>query len=299
MLAIAVLYVCFTGTMFLGSFILTRNPYPFFIAGARFFASGVILLALYAARHKRVILQQLPQLMCAPLFKYAFCLYTLSAIGFSWGMQYVDPVKACFVFVLTPFITALQLYYLKGEVLSSKKIVGLMVGFAAVVPIIFESAHGSFQDIPWHMTMLGYGVFGCAVITYSYGWILNQEMHAILHLPSLLVTGIALVIGGGTTLLLYAIACAGDIPVMYVTEGFWWLLLLFAILTAIAYNLYSSLLKRYSATFIAFASFLEPAFGLCYGALFLAQPISTTSCISLAILGCGLYIFYQEELRLQ
>jgi drug/metabolite transporter (DMT)-like permease len=84
-----------------------------------------------------------------------------------------------------------------------------------------------------------------------------------------------------------------------VTDDFWWLLLLFAMLTAVAYNLYSKLLKRYSATFVAFASFLEPAFGLLYAAIFLGQPISTLSFVSLMALGLGLYLFYQEELRLQ
>ncbi|MDP3788654.1 MAG: DMT family transporter [Candidatus Chromulinivorax sp.] len=299
MLAVAFLYLCFTGTMFLGSLILTQNHYPFFVAGCRFFGSGVILLTLYAMRHKKTMISQLPQLLCVPFFKYAFCLYTLSAIGFSWGMQYVDPVKACFVFVLTPFITALLLYFLKSEKLTPKKTVGLMIGFIAVVPILLETAHGPTHDIPWHLAMLGYLAFACAVVTFAYGWILNQEMHKTVHVSSSLITGAALVVGGGVTLFISALTTGRDLMTMHVTDDFWWLLVLFAILTAVAYNLYSTLLKRYSATFVAFASFLEPAFGLLYAAIFLGQPISTISFASLTALGFGLYIFYQEELRLQ
>lgn len=298
MLAVAFLYLCFTGTMFLGSLILTSNHYPFFVAGVRFFGSGVILLSLYTLKHKRTVLKQLPALICVPFFKYAFCLYTLSAIGFSWGMQYVDPVKACFVFVLAPFVTALLLYFLYDENLTRKKIVGLIIGFAAVIPIILEAAHGTFDKTPWHLAMLGYAAFGCAVVTFAYGWILNKEMHKTVHVSSSLITGAALVVGGGVTLLLSCILHGKDLLSMKVTDDFWWLLLLFAMLTAVAYNLYSTLLKRYSATFVAFASFLEPAFGLLYAAMFLGQPISTTSFISLTALGCGLYLFYQEELRL-
>ncbi len=300
MLAVAFLYLCFTGTMFLGSLILTSNHYPFFIGGVRFFGSGLILLSFYFHRHQHAIWKQLPQLMCVPFFKYAFCLYTLSAIGFSWGMQYVDPVKACFVFVLAPFVTALLLYFLRNEKLSYKKIVGLMIGFAAVVPIIFESAHGtSSQNVPWYLAMLGYAAFGCAVITFAYGWILNKEMHKTVHLSSSLITGAALVVGGGATLLFSLLVDGKSLLTMQVTDDFWWLLLLFTMITAVSYNLYSALLKRYSATFVSFASFLEPAFGLLYAATFLGQPISTISFISLAALGCGLYLFYQEELRLQ
>jgi len=298
MFAVAFLYLCFTGTMFLGSLILTTNHYPFFVAGARFFGSGIILLSLYIARHKKLIWQQLPQLLCIPFFQYAFCLYTLSAIGFSWGMQYVDPVKACFVFVLAPFVTALLLYFFYGEHLTRKKVYGLLIGFTAIVPIILESAHGKFHDTPWQLAMLGYVVFGCATIAFAYGWILNQQMHKTVHLPASLITGAALMVGGGTTLLLFIVLQGRLICNMHVTEDFWWLLLLFAILTAVAYNLYSLLLKRYSATFVSFASFLEPAFGLLYASIFLGQPVSLHSLFALMALGFGLYLFYQEELRL-
>ena len=297
--AVAFLYLCFTGTMFLGSLILQANHYPLFVAGVRFFGAGVILLASYYARHKNTIFVQLVSLMCVPFFKYALCLYCLSAIGFSWGMQYVDPVKACFVFVLAPFITALLLYFVKDEKLTSKKTIGLSIGFAAVIPIILQAAHGTSHAAPWHLAMLGYIVFGCAVVAFAYGWILNQEMHKTIHAPSSLITGAALVVGGFTTLILAFAVRMRSTSAMQLTDDFWWLLLLFAILTAVAYNLYSQLLKRYSATFVAFASFLEPAFGLLYASIFLGQAISTISFISLTALGFGLYLFYQEELRIQ
>lgn len=285
--------------MFLGSLILQANHYPLFVAGVRFFGAGVILLGSYYSRHKDLMFGQIRDLLCVPFFKYALCLYCLSAIGFSWGMQYVDPVKACFVFVLAPFITALLLYFVKHETLTYKKTVGLSIGFAAVVPIILQAAHGTTHAAPWHLAMLGYFVFGCAVVAFAYGWILNQEMHQTIHAPSALITGAALVVGGFTTLIFAGLVRMKSAAAMQLTQDFWWLVLMFAILTAVAYNLYSELLKRYSPTFIAFASFLEPAFGLLYASVFLGQTISTVSLVSLTALGFGLYIFYQEELRLQ
>ena len=282
--------------MFLGSLILTKNHFPFFVAGARFFISGCILLTMYYLRHRKTIWTDAPQLLQASFFKYAFCLYTISAIGFAWGMQYVDPVKACFVFVLAPFVTALLLFWCKQEKLSLKKIYGLIIGFLSVIPIILQSDHGHFSNIAWYNAALGYFVFGLAVIFFAYGWILNQEMHRYIHIPSSLITGAALVVGGGTTLVVSSCMYWKNNIQLHVTEDFWWLLLLFAILTAVAYNLYSLLLKEYSATFLAFASFLEPAFGLLYAWIFFGQVISIFSIISLLGLGFGLYIFYQEEL---
>lgn len=297
MLAIIFLYTCFTATMFLGSFILQANHYPFFVAGMRFFGAGVMLLTIHYIQHKQQMLSQMRQLLCWKFLQYALCLYCISAVGFSWSMQYVDPVKACFVFVLAPFVTALLLYLLKNERLSKQKMVGLAIGFCAIIPIILQTAHGPAHHIPWHLATAGYIVFGCAVITFAYGWILNQQLYKIIHAPSLLITGSALVVGGGITLAIATIINQCTQSLMQLTDDFYWLLLLFAIVTAVAYNLYAQLLQRYSATFISFASFLEPACGLMYAATFLGQPISIISICSLCALGLGLYIFYQQELK--
>jgi len=298
-LAVVFLYVCFTGTMFLNSLIMTTNHYPLFVAGVRIFVSGLILLSVYLYKYKspRVVLAQLRQLLCLPFLKYSLCLYTFSSIGFSWGMQYIDPVKACFLFVLAPFITALILYFWYNEMLSKNKIYGLVIGFTAVVPIILESTHGILHTIPWHLSCIGYIIFTCAVVSFAYGWILHKELYGIIHVESLLLTGAAMTCGGGITLLIFMILHGQYLSTMQLTDDFWWLLLLFAILTAFTYNLYSSLLKRYSPTFVSFASFLEPAFGMIYASIFLDHIISTISLIGLVALGCGLYLFYQEELK--
>jgi len=299
MFAVAFLYLCFTATMFLGSLLLTKNHYPLFVAGFRFFASGLMLLSLYFHHHKKIFWHYIPQLHRLDFYKYSFCLYTFSAIGYAWGMQYVDSVKACFVFVLAPFITALLLYVLEGHVLTQKKLYGLLIGFASVSAIILQSDHGvkSSADISYEIA--GYVVFALATIAFAYGWILNKRMHVTVHVPSGLLTGAALFVGGSTTLVFWLCFENKAICSMQVTDDFWWLLLLFAMITGISYNLYSALLKRYSATFVSFASFLEPAFGLVYGAIFLAKPISYLALCSLLGLGSGLYLFYQEELRLQ
>jgi len=298
-LAVAFLYLCFTGTVFLGSLILTQNHYPFFVAGARFFIAGIVLLVPYISKHKSSVWNQLPQLMCVPFFKYSFCLYTLSAIGFSWGIQYVDPVKASFSFVLSPFITALLLYFFYGEKMTMKKKYGLMIGFFAIIPILLDSNHGKVVDVPFHLSMMGYFAFSCAVLSFAYGWILNKELYNTVHLSSTLVTGSGFIFGSSISFIYFFITHGNSMFDMRVTDDFWWLLLLFAILTAVSYNLYSSLLKRYSPTFISFASFLEPAFGLLYASIFLGQSISLLALIALVTLCFGLYIFYQEELRFQ
>jgi len=296
MLAVAFLYLCFTAIMFLNSLIMLTNPYPLFVAGMRILGAGIILLSLYISKHKKSTFYQLKQLFCIPFMKYILFLYVISASGFSYGIQYIDPVKACFIFVLSPFITALMLFLLYDEKLTKVKFFGLTIGFLAVIPIILESNHGNLSQLPWHLSLLGYFIFICAIISFSYGWIVQKELLKVVHISSSLLTSIGLIVGGTIILLIFSASNYHGVTIK-LTETFWWLLLVFNILTAISYNLYSSLLKQYSATFVSFASFLEPAFGMIYAFIFLGNAISRTSLCALVALGFGLYLFYREELN--
>ena len=61
----------------------------------------------------------------------------------------------------------------------------------------------------------------------------------------------------------------------------------------------AGLLKKYSATFMSFTSFLSPLFAALYGWAFFQEIISWHFYVSAVIVFTGLYIFYQDELRKQ
>jgi len=296
MILVALLYICFTGTVFLDSILMATNPYPLLVAGMRVFFAGIALLGVYIMQHKDFKLSQLKRLKTPLFFMYTFCLYTFSIPAFSWTMKYLDPVKTCFLFVLTPFVTALILYVFYNEKLTRKKLYGLTIGFAAVIPIILATSSGQSFDVPMHLSVIAYCVFVVAIIAFSYGWILNKQLLKTVRVPSSLITGSALTIGGATTLCFFVISRGGDFSSIDIIKGFWWQVAVFILLTAVGYNLYGILLKRYSATFVSFASFLQPAFGLLYAYLFLGQSISLVAYTALGVLLFGLYMFYQEEM---
>jgi len=50
-------------------------------------------------------------------------------------------------------------------------------------------------------------------------------------------------------------------------------------------------------TFISFTGLTIPLFVAVYGYFFLGEVITVQLLISMVIVACGLYIFYQEELR--
>jgi drug/metabolite transporter (DMT)-like permease len=61
--------------------------------------------------------------------------------------------------------------------------------------------------------------------------------------------------------------------------------------------LYGYLLKKYTATFLAFAGFLGPLFSAFYGWLFLSEVITWHFYLSAVLVFAGLYMFYKHELE--
>ena len=298
MLAVSILYLLFTAIMFLNSHLVLYNPYPLVVAGTRTFGGGLFLLLVYFIQHRASFLSDIKCLMNRYFVGYSLAMYFFASIGFSWSVRYIDPVKACFLIVLVPFITALMLYFGYEEKLTYKKAVGLTIGLVSVIPIVLTSSHGVFRDVPFHLSVLGYVFFFLTILAFSCGWIINRDMLRVTKAPLVLITGGAMTFGSSLTLLVSWLI-GGNFFAFNVTTDFWPLIAFFSIITAFAYNLYSFLLTKYSATFIAFASFLEPVFGLLFGVVMFGHSISMITIIALLTLGVGLFVFYQEELRLR
>ena len=114
---------------------------------------------------------------------------------------------------------------------------------------------------------------------------------------SLLLSGIAMTIGGGIALFCSLLFKVPDstMKLLFVEHGL--LVALFVVMTTCTYGLYSYLLTKYSPTFLSFAGFLDPVFGTLLGVLFFGYPFHLIFIVSFILLFVGLYLFYREELK--
>ena len=298
MFLVVVLYVLFTAMIFMHSAIMVDNPYPFFVAAFRTIIGALFLFGVHGFSGKSIMLPGINSRQVYTLFLHAIILYTCSLAGFAAAMQYIDGITGCFILATAPFITALILYLRDKEVLTMQKCVGLVLGFVALIPIILMQNE---SDVPTQISAnqiyWGQLIFFGANICYAYGWILAQDLVKVApkYSPSLL-NAYAMLIGGICSAILY-IGFEGFCLPQVVTQDFWYFLLIFTLATLINYNLYAYLLRFYSATFLSFAGFLEPAFALIYSVCWLGNVVTIGTIGALCALGLGLYLFYQEELR--
>lgn len=298
MILIAVLYAVFAGMTFINSKLMLTNPYPFFVGMLRAFGSALFLIAYGWMRHKKQVKNfSLPKTGWKRLITFGVCVHGFAMSGFSYSVQYADPVKVCFIIALCPFITAILQYLLNNEILTPRKVTGLFIGFLGLIPILLAADHGAYAEVPHHLEVLGGVVCFIATTFFAYGWIEMKKFLNDFSYPIEIVNSIAMFIGGGVSFALFLISTNFSFADITLSSEFPMIMSAFMVSSLATYLLYAYLLKTFSATFIAFAGFLEPVFGLVYGVVFMGHPLGAGSVGALFVLFFGLYIFYKEEIK--
>ncbi len=297
MLFTILLYALFASLFGLSKDTLNYSE-PFFLIGSRMAFAGLLLLSYeWLFNRKRAPIKSSH---FVSLFLLAFLNIYLTNIAEIWGIQHMASSKACLIYSLSPFISAAVAYFVLKETLTSKKWLGLMVGFMGLIPIFIaqspaEKASGEIGFISFAEISLLIAVFGSV-----YGWILLKKVINEFQYTPLMANGISMTIGGVFALLhsYYSGESWNPVPVTQTDVFLQNTVLMCIISNIICYNLYGYLLKRYSATFMSLAGLITPFFAAFFGWYFLAETISWHYFAAVSIFSVGLFLFYQEELKI-
>lgn len=290
------LYFLSAVSLILQKMILTLSQ-PFFFQGMRFtFAGAVILGYLYlfrpaALRFKKADLGLFFQIV----FFFAYLSYLLSVIT----IGNLSSARFAFMFTLSPFITAILAYFYLGQKLNKLEILSLFIGFVGFLPLVFVGQQEGIVSATF-LSWTGLQLF-ISNVAYAYGWILVSKLVNNRGYSPFLVTGIAFT-GGGIATLCTSFLFENWFAVVPVTDLLRFSIYLFAIIfigEVIASNIYATLLRYCSVTFLAFAGTLYPLFSALLGWLFFQEKITYSFFISAFIVALALYLFYLAEKRKQ
>lgn len=294
MFFVLLLYALFASVFTIGKTGLQYTQ-PFFLVGTRMALAGIIML-VYQYGFRREETKQVKLNIWKLVQLAAFNIYLTNAFEF-WGLKYLTSFKTCFIYSLSPFVSALLSYFIFSERLSWKKWVGLLIGIVGFAPILLnetsgEQEMGHFFFFSWpELAVMTAAV--CSV----YGWILLKQLVKE-GCPSFLANGYSMLIGGGIALFHSSLTENWNpIPVTEFLPFAECTILLLVISNLICYNLYGMLLKKYSATFMSFAGFSTPFFTALFGWFYLGEVVTWPFYVSAAIVFLGLITFYQEELQ--
>lgn len=294
MFLIVLLYALLAST-----FVFAKNALdyaqPIFLIGFRMTLAGSLLLG-YLLLFKRDWLK----IKKTDLFifaRVAFFHVYLAFICEFWSLQYLTSSKTNLIYSLTPFIAATLSYFLLKERLSKKKIMGLVLGVAGICPILVLQTSAFEANVEFMHISLPDVVLLMAVTSASFAWFdIKKLMNKGYSL--IMINGAAMLTGGiGAFLTSFATEEFDPAPI----SDFWpflkYVLILILLSNVIFYNMYGTLLKKYSITFLTFAGFLCPLFGTFFGWFFRGEAITWHYWVSLSAITMALFIFYREELK--
>lgn len=290
---IILLQALFATSFPIGKYLLTFAS-PLFLSGARMLiAGGILLIYQYFLpssefRIKRKHFWIFAQIIILGMYvTYGLRLYALEVL----------PVwKVSFFYNLSPFLSALYAYLLFKEKLSVKQWIGLSIGFIGMLPMLVskspeEATLGEFFYISIYELFLI-----ISVSLHCYSWLLIQKLVKHKNYDTSIVNGICMA-SAGLISLITSYLIEGPAPVYNPLSFCKGITFMIIVSNVLCHNIYAGLLKKYSATFMSFTSFLSPLFAALYGWAFFQETISWYFYLSIGIVLLGLYVFYQDELK--
>lgn len=269
---------------------------PLFFVGSRMMLAGIILLAYqYFSQPEKF---KLKKCHFWQIFRLAaFNIYLTNVFEF-WGLKYLTSFKTCFIYSLSPFLSALLSYFIFSEKMTGKKWIGLIVGFIGLAPIFLNET--TSEELAGHFGLFSWAELAIvmAALCSVYGWILLRQLVKNGDYSPYMANGTSMLLGGGMALIHSLFVETWDpIPVNNALPFLECTILLIVVSNLVCYNLYGTLLKKYSATFMSFAGFVTPLFTAFLGWVYLGEAVTLPFYISTSIVFTGLLIFYQEELQ--
>lgn len=270
---------------------------PFFMVGSRMLCAGLVLVIYLALRDSKS-LRKVRWQHLGGIFLLALSQIYLTNICEIWAIKHMVSSKACLLYSLSPFISALVAFTVLKETLSRKKMVGMFIGFLGLMPIIFAQTNQEISSGTFLIFTLAELAMVGAVFFSVYGWILLKKVMQDYEYSPLMANGLSMTLGGVFALTHSYLVGENwaPLPISSVQPFVINTIIMCLISNLICYNLYGYLLKRFSATFMSFAGLITPLFASIFGFVWLNEVITWHYLLSMVLFSIGLLIFYREEM---
>lgn len=256
-------------------------------AGFRFTLAGILVLIFASFQEKKL---QLPD---AKVLKYAVpvCLAQtfVQYLFFYIGVAHTSGIKSGIISGLGNFIAILlSCLIFRKEPMTSRKLIGCLLGFMAVIII---NLNGASMNLSFHLTGEGF----LLVSQFSYAM-----STMLIHLFSKKVSPVVLsgtqFTMGGILLLIVGSFMGGKLSHLSFAGAF--LILYLALVSAIAYTLWSVLLAYNAVSKVTIFGFVNPLCSVLLSAFVLGefeQAFRIHSLIALIFVCFGIYIVNKQK----
>lgn len=213
---------------------------------------------------------------------------TIQYIFYYIGMANTTGVKASILNAISPFIVIIICHLItKDDKINAKKAIGCILGFLGVIVLNL----GKTQGLNSSFSIFGEGFIILAAASFSVGSIYSKKIANTGD--AAVITGYQLFIGG---LILILISLVKGIPNLTISAPGILLLIYMSFLSAIAFTVWTILLKYNSAGKISIYNFLTPIFGALMSAIFLGETFfNAKNLIALISVCVGIYVINRPD----
>ena len=259
-------------------------PSKLIFAGYRFALAGIIVLWVQIISKKNIFVlnkKEIVQVTLLGIFQT-----TLQYIFFYIGLAYTTGIRSSIINGTGAFFSILLAHFIyKNDRLNVNKIVGCIVGFIGVIIVNLNGQ--DFFASSFSIQGEGFVMLAALILSASsiYGKKITQNQDASI------VTGYQLFIGGLILLLLGYISggCLSGFTFKSTS-----LLIYMALLSSVAFAVWTQLLKYNKVVIISIFNFLVTVFGSLLSAIFLGENIFDIKIlISLIFVCLGIYMVYK------
>lgn len=256
-------------------------------AGYRFFLAGVFVLILQLLMKQNIFKLSRKDLKEITILGVGQT--TLQYIFFYLGMTYTTGVKGSIVNGTSTFFSIILAHLLyKNDKLNFNKILGCAIGFSGVVLV---NLTGGTSALLGGFSFKGEGFIMIAAFMLSVSSLYSKKISQ--NKDAYTVTGYQLAIGG-LILTIIGYILGGNLTNFNIKSTV--LLIYMASLSAIAFALWSQLLKYNKVGVISVFNFLIPVFGTILSAIILKENIFDIKILVALLLVCtGIYLVYKRK----
>ncbi|MGH7021039.1 MAG: DMT family transporter, partial [Brevundimonas sp.] len=231
-------------------------------AGWRFALAGAILLGVAAAMKKPILSLNGRQMRQVTLL--GLTQTTIQYVFFYVGLAHATGVKSSIMNATGVFFSVVLAHFIyANDRLTARKVLGCLIGFMGVVVVNLGGGALGFD-----FSLLGEGFIIIAAFVLAAASIYGKRLSA--GMDPMFMTGWQLFIGG-VFLTSLGMAGGGHLEALGVQSGT--LLLYTALLSSVAFAVWSLLLKYNPVGMIAAFNFLIPVFGVSLSAIFLGESL--------------------------
>ncbi|WP_099468596.1 DMT family transporter [Konateibacter massiliensis] len=250
------------------------------LAGLRFTLAGVLTLAAYFISIKKVVLPQKNQVK--GILITGVVQTGLQYLFFYIGLSHITGAKgAILATTITFFSVFISHIMFQDDKITVRKLAGCLIGFAGIIIINLKDggALGGFR-------ILGDVVMLLSTFSAALGAMISKVVARKIN--PVMLTGYQMILGG---ILLAAIGGVSGGTLSSSSVNGYILLIYLSLVSAVAFSIWTTLLKYNQPSKIAVFNFAIPIFGTILSAVFLGDSImSIQNLIALVCVCLGIYV---------